>query len=139
MIGLLEPEEFSFGQYFCDVVKIFLKMELSMNLLGAMWFLRTLFIVAITVDVLLFLFGDRNSIILTLLLASAAITALFRTLPPDAPVVRQLVLVTIGAFFFLSFRNRIQADRKYFNKPFQMYICHCLNYYPISICILSSS
>lgn len=80
---------------------LILKMDTPSPLLGPMWFVRSLFIAAVCLDLGLFLLRKVKHSKIILLLAFFAVTLAIKLFPPDTPVLRQLVLATFGGFFFM--------------------------------------
>ena len=84
---------------------LFLEMLLKMNapspLLGPMWFVRSLFIAAVCLDVSLYILRKVRNAKAILLATCLVVTLAIKLFPPDTPVLRQLVLVAFGGFFFM--------------------------------------
>lgn len=97
--GAMHAADFkSFSVLFMEMV---LKMNAPTPLLGPMWFVRSLFIAAVGLDVGLYILRKTKHARLILLLGCLAATLVIKLFPPDTPVLRQLVLATFGGFFFM--------------------------------------
>lgn len=81
--------------------KLFLKMDAPTQLLGPMWFVRSLFIAAVCLDVGFYILRKVKNAKLILLAACLVATLFIKLFPPDTPVLRQLILATFGGFFFM--------------------------------------
>ena len=88
----------SFSILFAEML---LKMNAPTPLLGPMWFVRSLFIAAVCLDIGLYILRKTKYAKLILLLGCLAATLVIKLFPPDTPVLRQLVLVAFGGFFFM--------------------------------------
>lgn len=98
------------------VIKVLVNMEAPTDLLGATWFIRSLFFAAVSIDILLFISRKiRHSELY--LLAIFLVTAVWmKTFPADTPVIRQLALIVFGGAFFLlgcSFRKMFEKMMGY--------------------------
>lgn len=99
MLGLVNT-----GSYYpVSILEVFLKMEPPVDLVQGFWFLRSLLIAAVGVDIALFLLGKTNWQQPRLILFGvvSGLVLMLRMFPPDTPVVRQLVLAALGAYFFV--------------------------------------
>ena len=88
----------SFSILFAEML---LKMNAPTPLLGPMWFVRSLFIAAVSLDIGLYILRKTKYAKLILLLGCLAATLVIKLFPPDTPVLRQLVLAAFGGFFFM--------------------------------------
>lgn len=83
------------------LLELLLKMNVPSQLLGPMWFVRSLFIAAVCLDLGLFILRKVRYSKLILLLACLVVTLVIKLFPPDTPVLRQLVIASLGGFFFM--------------------------------------
>ena len=83
------------------LVQLLLKMNAPSPLLGPMWFVRSLFIAAVCIDIALYILRKKKHANVILLLACLISTLVIKLFPPDTPILRQLVLATFGGFFFM--------------------------------------
>ena len=97
--GLLHVSDWK--SFFTLLSGLFLKMEAPSPLLGPMWFVRSLFIAAVCLDIALFILRKTRHAKVILLVACLLSTLAIKLFPPDTPVLRQLVLAAFGGFFFM--------------------------------------
>lgn len=85
-----------------SLVKVFVNMEPPTELLGATWFIRSLFFAAVIIDIALYLLRRLKYGKYLLLAIFLAVTVWMESFPAGTPVIRQLVLIFMGGTFFLS-------------------------------------
>ena len=116
-IGIYNPENdgaaYDMNTFLGVALKMFLKMDLPSHLLGAMWFLRSLLIAAVSIDVALYLLRNKPEAQIYLAPLAALAVLLLRLAPDGTPVIRQLIPAAMGAFFFLLGMNYKKVEDKF--------------------------
>ena len=104
-MGLYSPEldgaAYDLPAFGAVALKMFLKMDLPTRLMGGCWFLRSLLIAAVSVDVALYVLRKYSKAPLLLTILAAVIVLVLRIAPDGTPVIRQLIPAAMGAYFFL--------------------------------------
>ena len=115
-IGIYNPENdgaaYDLNAFMGVALKMFLKMDLPSHLLGAFWFLRSLLIAAVVIDVALYLLRNNPRAQLYLAPVAALAVLILRLAPEGTPVIRQLIPAAMGAFFFLLGMNYKKVEDK---------------------------
>lgn len=83
------------------VIKVFVNMEAPTDLLGATWFIRSLFFAAVIIDISLYAWGKTKYGKYYLLAQFFIIAVFMKSFPPGTPVIRQLALIFYGGSFFM--------------------------------------
>ena len=83
------------------IMKVFINMEAPTDLLGATWFIRSLFFAAVSIDIFLYILRNTKHAEFRLFIIYLAIAVWMKTFPADTPVIRQLALIVLGGAFFL--------------------------------------
>ena len=116
-IGIYNPQDdgsaYDLNAFMGVALKMFLKMDLPSHLLGAMWFLRSLLIAAVSTDVALYLLRNKPRTQIFLAPLAALAVLLLRLAPEGTPVIRQLIPAAMGAFFFLLGMNYKKVEDKF--------------------------
>lgn len=86
---------------FSKVLKVFINMEAPTDLLGATWFIRSLFFAAVIIDISLYAWRNINNGKLWLFAQFFLIAIFMKSFPPGTPVIRQLALIFYGGSFFM--------------------------------------
>ena len=76
-------------------------MDPPTDLLGATWFIRSLFFAAVIIDISLYILRKVRNAEYYLLAVFFAIAVWMKSFPPGTPVIRQLALIFYGGTFFL--------------------------------------
>ena len=104
-MGLYSPEldgaAYDFPAFMTVALKMFLKMDLPTRLMGGCWFLRSLLIAAVSIDVALYILRKYRKAPLLLTILAGAIVLLLRIAPDGTPVIRQIIPAAMGGYFFL--------------------------------------
>ena len=104
-MGLYSPEldgaAYDLPAFGTVALKMFLKMDLPTRLMGGCWFLRSLLIAAVSIDIALYVLRKYSKAPLLLTILAAVIVLVLRIAPDGTPVIRQLIPAAMGGYFFL--------------------------------------
>jgi fucose 4-O-acetylase-like acetyltransferase len=104
-LGLYSPDldgaAYDLPAFTAVALKMFLKMDLPSRLMGGCWFLRSLLIAAVSIDIALYVLRKYQKAPLLLTILAAAIVLVLRIAPDGTPVIRQLIPAAMGGYFFL--------------------------------------
>ena len=116
-IGIYNPVNdgaaYDLNAFLGIALKMFLKMEFPSRLLGAFWFLRSLLIAAVAVDIALYFLRNKPKAQLFLAPLAALVVLVLRLAPDGTPVIRQLIPAAMGGFFFLLGMNYRKVEEKF--------------------------
>lgn len=83
------------------IIKVFVNMDPPTDLLGATWFIRSLFFAAVLIDISFYLLRKVRHAEYYLLAVFLTIAVWMKSFPPGTPFIRQLALIFYGGAFFL--------------------------------------
>ena len=115
-MGLYSPDldgaAYDLPAFFAVALKMFLKMDLPSRLMGGCWFLRSLLIAAVAIDVALYVLRKYQKAPIILTILAAVVVLVLRIAPDGTPVIRQIIPAAMGGFFFLlGMHYRKMEDR----------------------------